>query len=148
MAQRDANLGSGVARTRFPRVVAGLGGLVIGALGVWALIAPRSFFDTVATFQPYNQHFVQDAGAFQVGLGAVLLLAALPTYADGLAVALLGVGVGSALHTASHVIGRDLGGNPSTDIPALAALSIILLVAGWVRQRQVRQPRSPATMRS
>jgi hypothetical protein len=42
----------------------------------------------------------------------------------------------AALHTASHVVGRDLGGNPSTDIPALAALSIILLVAGWV-QRQV-----------
>jgi hypothetical protein len=140
MAQRDADPRSGAARSRFPRVVAGVGGLVIGALGVWALIAPRLFFDTVATFQPYNQHFLQDVGAFQVGLGAVLLLAALPPYADGLAVALLGVGIGSALHTVSHVIGVNLGGNPLTDIPALAVLSIILLVAGWIRQRQVKVP--------
>lgn len=137
MRQRDADPRSGAIRTRFPRVVAGVGGLVIGALGVWALIAPRSFFDTVATFQPYNQHFLQDVGAFQVGLGAVLLLAALASHADGLVIALLGVGIGSVLHTASHVVGLDLGGNPPTDIPALAALSIILLVAGWVRQRQV-----------
>jgi hypothetical protein len=140
MPQRDAEPRSGAARTGFPRAVAAVGGLVIGLLGVWALIAPRSFFDTVATFQPYNQHFLQDVGAFQVGLGAVLLLAALASYADGLALALLGVGIGSALHTASHVVGIDLGGNPPTDIPALAALSIILLLAGWIRQRQVGVP--------
>jgi hypothetical protein len=39
------------------------------------MVDPRSFFDTLTAFQPYNQHLLQDLGAFQVGLGVVLLLA-------------------------------------------------------------------------
>ena len=42
---------------------------------VWALAAPKLFFESVATFEPYNQHFVEDLGAFQIGLGAVLAAA-------------------------------------------------------------------------
>ncbi|HVE63854.1 MAG TPA: hypothetical protein VNB94_08645 [Mycobacteriales bacterium] len=52
-----------------------LGVLTFG-LGVWALIAPRSFFDTIATFEPYNRHFTHDSGALQMGVGAALLLSA------------------------------------------------------------------------
>jgi hypothetical protein len=44
--------------------------------GAWAFADPESFFDEVATFEPYNQHLIQDVGAFQIGLGAVLLIAA------------------------------------------------------------------------
>jgi hypothetical protein len=51
-------------------------GLQFAVVGVWAMVDPRSFFDKLATFQPYNQHLLQDLGAFQVGLGVVLLLAA------------------------------------------------------------------------
>jgi hypothetical protein len=119
---------------RFPRAVAALAGVAFVALGLWAMAAPRAFFATLATFEPYNQHFLQDVGAFQIGLGAVLLLAALVS-ADALAAGLLGVGIASALHTASHIVGINLGGNPPTDIPALALLSVILLGAGWLRLR-------------
>ena len=77
------------------------------------MVNPRSFFAALATFEPYNQHFLQDVGAFQMGLGVVLLLAGVPGRADGLTVALVGVGVGAAFHTVSHVVGRDLGGTPS-----------------------------------
>ena len=120
---------------RVPRAVAVVGGVGLVALGVWAMVDPRSFFDALARFEPYNQHFLQDIGAFQVGLGAVLLLAAVPTRADGLAVALVGVGVGAALHTVSHVVGRDLGGTPETDIPSFAVLAALLLAAGGFRWR-------------
>lgn len=119
----------------FPRAVAIVTGVSFVALGVWAMAGPRSFFDALATFEPYNRHFLQDIGAFQVGLGAVLLLAAVPARVDGLAVALVGVGVGVALHAVSHVVGRDLGGTPETDIPLFAALAILLLAAGGVRWR-------------
>lgn len=105
--------------TWVPRTVAIVGGVGFIALGVWAMVGPRSFFAALATFEPYNQHFLQDVGAFQIGLGVVLLLAAVPVRADGLTVALVGVGVGAALHTLSHVVGRDLGGTPERDIPAL-----------------------------
>lgn len=126
-----------------PRGVALFLGLGFVALGLWALVAPRAFFDALAAFEPYNQHFLQDIGAFQVGLGVVLLLAGVPARADGLTGALVGVGVGAALHTVSHVVGRDLGGTPGTDIPVFAVMTILLLAAGGVRWRHAR--RGPLT---
>jgi uncharacterized membrane protein len=119
-----------------PRAVAVLLGLQFVALGAWAMVEPRSFFDVVATFEPFNQHFLQDIGAFQLGLGAVLLLAGWRPRADALVMALVGVGLGAALHAVSHLIGRDLGGKPETDIPSLAAMAAMLLVAGILRWRR------------
>lgn len=118
------------------RLVAVVGGLAFVAFGLWALIAPRSFFDALATFEPYNRHFLHDIGAFQVGLGAVLLLASFPRRIDGLAAALLGVGIGGLLHTLAHVLDADLGGTPATDIPSLGLLAVALLAAGVVRWRR------------
>ena len=118
----------------WPRVVAGVGGVLLVALGLWAMASPQSFYDATATFDPYNQHFLQDVGAFQIGLGAVLLLAL--TGRDVLAVALLGVGLGSLAHTVSHVLGVDLGGKPAVDIPGLSILTVLLLAAGWARWNQ------------
>jgi hypothetical protein len=139
MASHDIDTRSSTVRLRLLRTIAILGGLSFVALGVWAMIDPRSFFDALARFEPYNQHFLQDIGAFQVGLGAVLLLAAVPGRTDSLAVALVGVGVGAALHTVSHIIGRDLGGNPQTDIPTFAAMAVLLLAAGAFRWRRERK---------
>lgn len=102
------------------------------------MVAPASFFASVAEFEPYNQHFLQDIGAFQIGLGAVLLLACRRAPNDGLAVALLGVGIGNAAHTVSHIVGLDLGGNPPVDIPLFVALTGSLLWAGWLRWRLAR----------
>jgi len=120
----------------FPRAVAVVGGVSFLASGLWAMAGPESFFETVATFEPYNQHFIQDVGAFQIGLGAVLLLAAMWTRADAVAVGLVGVGIGSTAHTISHVIGRDLGGRPELDIPLTALMSVLLLAGGLWRRRQ------------
>ncbi len=133
MASYEIDRQSSTLVNRFPRIVAIVGGVIFAALGMWAMVEPRSFFDALARFEPYNRHFLQDIGAFQIGLGVVLLLASLPVRADGLAVALLGVGVGAALHTVSHIVGHDLGGTPETDIPFSAVLSILLLVAGGFR---------------
>ena len=122
----------------FPRAVGVIGGVSFLAFGIWAMVGPVSFFETVAAFEPYNQHFLQDIGAFQIGLGAVLLLAAASDRADALAVGLMGVGVGSAAHTVSHLVGQDFGGTPEVDIPVFAVLSLLLLVAGVVRWREHR----------
>lgn len=119
----------------FARIIAVLAGIGFGASGLWALVAPESFFDALAPFDPYNQHFLQDIGSFLIGLGAVLLLASVPARADALAVALLGVGIGSLAHTISHVIGIDLGGRPAIDIPLLGVLTVVLIVGGWIRTR-------------
>ncbi len=119
----------------FPVATSILGGVFFLGAGLWAMVAPESFFDAAAKFEPYNQHFVQDVGAFQIGLGVVLLLAAVPGLGDRLAVGLLGVGVGSAAHVVSHVVGRDLGGKPETDLPFFAVLTVLLLAAGLFRLR-------------
>ncbi|MBK5265799.1 MAG: hypothetical protein JJE47_00045 [Acidimicrobiia bacterium] len=119
--------------SKVPARIAGFGGVVLGTFGLWAMILPESFFDQLARFEPYNQHFIQDIGAFQIGLGAVLLLAM--RYSDSLAAGLLGVGTGSAAHLVSHAVGTDLGGTPALDIPVFAVLSAVLLVGGVMRVR-------------
>ncbi len=123
---------------RFPKIAAAGGGFVFLLLGVWALVAPASFFDSIAVFEPYNRHFVQDLGAFQIGLGATLVLAAFLT-SDALVAALIGVGTGAVAHVASHLASLDSGGNPASDVPALSVLGVLLLVAGGVRWRHVRK---------
>jgi hypothetical protein len=76
------------APTRITRVcVAALGVISIGA-GLWAMVAPHSFYDQAATFPPYNRHFIHDIGAFQVGLGSCLIAAL--ALADALLVVLIG----------------------------------------------------------
>lgn len=115
---------------RFPRIVGVVGGISFVLFGAWAMAAPESFFDRIALFEPYNQHLLQDIGAFQLGLGAVLLLATLAPALDSLTVALLGTGLGAAAHAISHVIGRDLGGKPSSDIPMFVVLAALLIGAG------------------
>ena len=124
--------------------VAVAGGVLFLALGVWAMADPESFFDRVATFEPYNQHFVQDIGAFQIGLGVVLLLAAQREQPDALAVALLGVGIGSAAHVVSHLIGHDLGGSPETDIPVFTVATVLLLLGGLAQWNRASKGRREA----
>jgi hypothetical protein len=123
---------------RFPRVVAALAGLILLALGLWAFLDPRSFFEQLATWPPYNEHFLHDVGAFQVGLGAVLVLAAI--YRDALFVALGGVGIGGAMHALSHVIDRGEGGRDSDPI-LFAIVALILLTAAWYRRGALRPDR-------
>ena len=103
----------------YPRVVAAAAGAFLVTLGIWAMVDPRTFFDGPATFEPYNRHFLMDIGAFQIGLGAVLLLAVLGPGTDTLAVVLLGVGTGLAFHLLSHALTSDEGGTPETRHPVL-----------------------------
>ena len=119
--------------SKMPARIAAFGGIVLVVFGLWAMVEPKSFFEQLARFEPYNQHFLQDVGAFQLGLGAVLLLAL--RYSDSLASGLLGVGIGSSAHVVSHAVGTDLGGSPAIDIPALAILSGLLVVGGVMRVR-------------
>lgn len=117
------------------RTVAALAGALTAALGVWAMVAPRSFYEVVATYPPYNEHLLHDVGAFQLGLGAVLLLGA--WLSDGLTVALAGGGAGTAAHAWAHFVDLGEGGNP-WDPWALSAPAIALLAAAVLRWREVR----------
>ncbi len=114
-----------------------LAGVFFLAIGVWAFSAPSSFYDQIATFPPYNRHFLHDAGAFQIGIGASLLASL--RWRDAQFVALIGAAAGSSMHALSHVIDhtwRNLGGKDS-DAPLLGLLAVLLIagaVARWKSQ--------------
>lgn len=101
----------------FVLAVTSVAGLSSLAVGFWALLARGSH-----------------AGAFQLGIGATLLLAM--AWADGLAVALAGFLVGNTVHAVNHVTDLDLGGRGS-DGGLLGILSVLVAAALGVRLRQM-----------
>jgi PPOX class probable F420-dependent enzyme len=117
---------------RFVLAVTLLAGVVTLATGLWAFLAPRSFADAVRF--PYARHFVHDTGAFQIGIGATLLLAL--AWRDGLALALAGFLVGNSAHALSHVADLGLGGG-GWEPWLLAAVSVVVLVALGRRLRAI-----------
>lgn len=122
---------------RFARIVAVVVGAVFLAAGLWAFVAPAAFFEAAATFEPYNVHFVRDLGAFQIGLGAVLVLSAF--VGDALVAALAGVGAGAVFHLVGHVVDHDLGGDPTVDIPMFALIAVLLAAGAIARAVALRR---------
>lgn len=101
------------------------------AIGLWALAAPESFFDSLATFHPYNHHFLHDVGAFQAAMGALMVVALMRP--QGMVVAFAGNAIAGLLHLASHIADQDLGGRPTDPfavglIAAAAVLGLLLLL--------------------
>ncbi len=111
---------------------------IVGALffigpGLWALFDPQSFADQLAPYEPFNEHYIHDIGAFQLGIGAALL-AALWRRGDALFAALAGAAVGSAFHTATHFIDHDLGGK-ETDVAVFGVVTVVLATAAAFQMR-------------
>ena len=132
------------------RIVRGV--LVAGAafflfIGAWALVDPASFYAHVATFPPYNRHFLHDVGAFNLGLGAALALGL--TRWPGHRVALWAVAFASVLHAGAHFADRRLGGHSSD--PLLLSLIAAALVAAAILDTRTTDratevtPHAPAT---
>jgi PPOX class probable F420-dependent enzyme len=111
------------------RAIGALLGVLSIAVGVWALVSPQGFSEAV-NFPPHR-HFVHDVGAFQLGIGATLLLALI--WADAFMVAVAGYAAGGIAHTASHVIDHDLGGSSlqTVVIGVLTAMALVALVSRW-----------------
>lgn len=128
-------------------------GLVVGgtllvaaflvATGAWALISPHTFYAQIAHYPPYSRHLVHDIGAFELGLGACLLIGLVVQ--DALLAVLAGNAVGAGAHFVSHLLDRSIGGRPSDPLTVgLLALTTCLLVIGrgWLVWRgRWRKPR-------
>lgn len=119
----------------FARIVAVLGAAFWFVTGIWAFAAPKNFYEKVATFEPYNEHFLHDIGAFSLGLGTALLLPLIVPRLTALAVVLTAGAVAAVFHELAHVIDSDLGGR-DTDPVALgfiALLAVAAAVSAWPR---------------
>lgn len=112
----------------FAKAVAAIAAVVYLAGGCWAFFAPESFFENIATYPPFNEHFVHDLGAFQLGIAAGALAALV--LSDALAAGLAAVAVGSLAHGISHLVDHDHGGN-SYD-PWLTGALGVLSLAGFL----------------
>jgi len=117
-------------------VIVLLGAFPFLAGGVWAFFWPHSFYESVATFPPFNLHLFHDLGAFQLGIAAAMIGGVFWT--DALAVGLFGGVVGSTIHAISHLVDADLGGRAS-DPYTLSALALLLATAMVVRVRSFRR---------
>ena len=117
---------------RVVRAIALLLGLLAAIVGVWALTLPDSFSEFV-NFPPHR-HFVHDVGAFQLGIGATLLLATI--WADAVLVALAGYLVGGVAHTVSHLVDGHLGGS-AAQTSSIAILSLLAAAALVIRWREL-----------
>jgi uncharacterized membrane protein len=71
------------------------------AIGLYMLVAPRSFFDTVGPFGRYNSHYVVDASTWQLAFGIALVVAV--RQATWRVPLLAFAVVQFALHTINHI---------------------------------------------
>ncbi len=113
-------------------VVTAVVGMVTAGIGIWCLIDPNSFADAVGFGE--HRHFLHDVGAFQLGLGIILLLALI--WADALATALAGFLVANTVHTVNHVMDLDVGGSVG-QAWGLGAVSVALALAFVLQLRQL-----------
>ncbi|MEP6871154.1 MAG: hypothetical protein ABI939_04810 [Anaerolineaceae bacterium] len=118
-----------MTRTTVLTILTVLGAVFYLFAGIWPLVDSRSFFDQLATFEPYNAHFLHDIGAFQLGIGATLA-AALWRRHDAIFAALAGAGIGTAVHAGAHIADRDAGGKDS-DVVFFGVLAA-LFIAGAI----------------
>ena len=125
--------------SRFVLGITGIAGAITLAIGVWALVDTDSFAD-FADFG-HHAHFLHDIGAFQIGLGSMLLIATV--WRDALATVLAAFLIGNTIHVGTHIADSDLGGSASQWI-SLALLSVAIAAALMVRLRELgRATRRP-----
>lgn len=109
--------------------------IILMTVGVWAFVSPRGFYDSFATYPPFNRHLLRDVGAFNFGLGITLLAAA--RIRDGLTVALAGAAAAGVAHGLSHIIDAGDGGR-SYDPILFSVIGLLLVGAAVARAREVR----------
>lgn len=112
------------------RLVALVGGLALTGFGMWAFVDARSFYEQLATFPPFNRHLLHDIGAFQIGIGSILLFASF--WANSLAAALSGAAIGAVFHFAAHIWDRNVGGKDSD--PVVFGVVALVLILGAVAE--------------
>jgi hypothetical protein len=123
------------------KLIAGIAAVFYLGVGVWAFAAPLSFFENIGPYPPYNEHFIHDVGAFNLGLGAAAIAGLL--FSDALVAVLTALAVASVMHEIAHITDRLLGGHPS-DPYTLGGLAVLVLVGLLAAARSVDRLRSPA----
>ena len=154
----------GLAARRFEArvILIALGGIQF-VNGIWATLAPRSFYDDfplgiggwVSALPDYNEHLMRDVGGLFLATGFVLLAAAVWLERRLLIVALVSYLLFSVPHAIFHFFNLEPYGTGDViaNVVALAATVVLPLWLLWVvsrdpgssRERAPAEPGAPTT---
>ena len=117
-------------RTRYVEVILIVFGLYSVFLGLFMVVAPGTFFDTVGSFGARNDHYIFDNATFEIPQGLLLLAATrrVSWRVPALAFATLHW----ALHSISHVVDPHHGAGDAIgwlEAGGLVATTVILALA-------------------
>ena len=142
-------------RDRVVRVLLALMAASSGIIGLWALLAPRSFYDDfpgggrhwVSADGPYNEHLVRDVGGLNLALTVVAVVAAIVLVA-GARADRGGGDAGFAIpHFAYHAAHTDLYSTSDSTAPlfslgvAIVLPIVVLVVVSRPEDGRLRQER-------
>ena len=136
-------------------VVARVGLGILAALeamvGMWALLAPMSFYRSfpvpghawVSLLPPYNEHLTRDVGELSLALAVLLVAAAVTGQRLLSAVAIIATAVYAVPHAVYHAL--HLEGFPTGDAVAqmvgIVLQLVVIAVVAWLLWRdRARQP--------
>jgi len=113
--------------------------VVVGAsqvvTGLVAFLAPQTFYDVLAGYPPFNEHFLMDVGSWQIALGALTVFGA--RRADWRVPLLAFLALQYALHLIPHLIHFDDAEKSGQAWFATIALGLttVLLAGLFLRER-------------
>ncbi|HEX6254895.1 MAG TPA: hypothetical protein VFZ70_03695 [Euzebyales bacterium] len=138
---------------RSRRIALGALAAVAATVGVWALLAPGSFYSDfpfgrawVAVDGPFNEHLIRDVGALNLGLAVVAAVAAYraePALVRLAAAAALVVGAPHLLYHTLHLDGLA----PLDAAMNVVTLGLGVIVPTWLAWSPAPRARSDAAPR-
>lgn len=127
---------------RIGQLLIGLVGFFDATAGAALLLAPQWFYDTLATFPPFNRHYAGDVGAFLLPIGVGILIAARDPvrYRAILLVSLAASWIHAANHALDGLQNAGQGSASMLDAANIAGMAAILTVGTALTWR----PRRPS----
>jgi hypothetical protein len=118
-------------------------------VGIWATLAPRSFYDDfpgasswVAPLGPYDEHLVRDVGAFELGLLVVGLYAIVTLERRLVQAALVAALVSGLPHLIYHLTATGAL-STANNVLSLAALAVPVVIPLVLLPRTRSEPARP-----
>lgn len=112
-------------------------------LGLFMCFAPQQFYEALAGYSPYNDHFIRDLSTYNLALGP--LLAVSVTRAHWQVPLLLVTAVQYALHVLNHL--WDIGDTDPAYQGPFSTVSLFLLgcLISWLLHRAMSEERGRST---
>jgi hypothetical protein len=113
-------------RSRFVEVTLIAFGVYSVAIGLFMMVAPGAFFDTLGEFGARNDHYIFDNATFELPLGLLLLAAV--RWPSWRVPALAFATLHWALHALSHIIDTHHAAGQGVGLLEFAGLAVVTVI--------------------